>query len=229
MLFVTATDTGVGKTTFAAALARTLRAKGRAVGVLKPFESGCEPRPDGSLWPRDAATLKAAAGAPEPLEALCPHRYALPLAPGIAASRLGEDPGLGTAVAAFERLRTRYEHVVVEGAGGLLVPLTPRHSVADLAAELALPLVVVARVGLGTLNHSLLTVEAARRRGLEVRALVLNDSPDHPPGPDPSREDNAAALGRLTGLPVLGPLPRVDRPDAIDPWVARWHGVLGLA
>ncbi len=220
MIFVTGTDTGVGKTAVACALARALRARGANVGVMKPFESGCTRGEDGRLVPADALALKAAAGVADPLEEICPHRYALPLAPGIAAARLGEDPGLETVVRRFQGLAERHPTMIVEGAGGFLVPLTPTHLASDLVLRLRLPLLVVARAGLGTLNHSLLTVEAARARGLTVRAIVLNDSPDHPDVPDPSREDNADHLARLAGVPVVGPLPRVDRPEALEAHIA---------
>lgn len=215
-VLVTATDTGVGKTTVAAAMVRRLREGGVDVAVLKPFESGCARGPDGSLVPADATILRDAAGGAAPLEAVCLERFEAPVAPGIAAAREGREVTLEGALAAFAALAARHEVVVVEGAGGLLVPLTPDDDVADLAVRLALPLLVVARAGLGTLNHSRLTVESARARSLEVRAIVLNAGPEAVgPDADPSIADNAEVLARLTGVPVLGPLPHLDG-DAPD-------------
>jgi dethiobiotin synthetase len=213
-ILVTATDTEVGKTTVACALVRRLRGRGVRVGVLKPFESGCAEAPDGQLVPADAVKLKAAAGDAQPLETVCLHRFRLPLAPGIAARREGRQVTLAPTLAAFEVLARSHQVVVVEGAGGLLVPLTPGEDVADLAVALGLPLVVVARARLGTLNHTRLTVEAARARGLEIAAVVLNAGPDPVgPGDDPSITDNGEVLRRLTGLPILGPLPHLAGGD----------------
>ncbi len=225
-LLVTATDTEVGKTTVACALVRRLVARGVDVGVLKPFESGCAEAPDGTLLPADALKLKAAAGDTQPLDTVCLHRFRLPLAPGIAAAREGRTLTLAPTLAAYAELARRHPVVVVEAAGGLLVPLTAEHDVADLAVALCLPLLVVARARLGTLNHSRLTVEACRARGLSVAAIVLNAGPDPVgPGDDPSILDNAEILARLTGLSVLGPLPHLegDAPDLsahVDPLLA---------
>jgi dethiobiotin synthetase len=214
-ILVTATDTGVGKTVVACALLRLARARGRSVAGFKPFESGCTPGPDGSLVPADAVALRTAAAMDEPLDAVCLHRFAEPLAPGIAAARAGASPDLAPAVAAYAQLERAHDLVVVEGAGGLLVPLTPRHDVADLGKALALPLVIVARAGLGTLNHSLLTVEAARRRGLRVLAVVLCHGAAAVVD-DPSVTDNAGVIARHGGVPVLGPVPPAG-PGSADP------------
>lgn len=209
-LFVTATDTGVGKTTVACALARALRLRGVAVGVMKPFESGCARGRDGALLPADALALVAAAGVDDRLEEVCPFRYEAPLAPGIAAARLGETPDLPSVDSALAGLAARHEFMLVEGAGGLLVPLAPDLDVAGLAQRFALPLLIVARAGLGTINHTLLTLEAARRRGLQVRAVILVAESAHL---DPSIADNGEVIARLGAVEVLGPLPRIEGSD----------------
>lgn len=196
--FVTATDTGVGKTEVACALLRAARGAGIDAVGMKPAQSGLVP---GEL--SDAERLHEASGGVEPLAAICPYTLAAPLAPAVAARLEGRTIELPRILEAARSLAVRHGAIVVEGAGGLLVPLTDRESYADLAVALGLPLVVVARAGLGTLNHTLLTVEAARRRGLSIAAVVLNRTA---PTDDPSVPHNAAEIARLTGLAVVGPL-----------------------
>jgi len=206
-VFVVGTDTGVGKTAVGAGLVRALRAEGQDVGVMKPAETGCAEGPTGELLPADALRLSAAAGEPDPLELICPWRYAEPLAPGIAAQRLGETPRLGALIERFETLAQRHDFMLVEGAGGLLVPFTPTQLLPDLIAALGLPVLIVARASLGTLNHTLLTLEGARARGLSVAGVVLNTLSGT--DLDPSIQDNAEVLRSHSGLPVFGPLPSV--------------------
>lgn len=195
-LFVTGTDTGVGKTTVACRLARALRARGLDVGVMKPVETGCGPE----LVPADALLLREAAGSPDPLEAICPCRYVEPLAPAVAARLAGAvAPDLDQMATLARELAARHEVLLIEGAGGALVPLDERHMVADLIRRLDVPALIVARAGLGTLNHTLLTVEALRSRGNAIAGIVLNAF-----GPeDPSMDTNPEELVRLTGLPVF--------------------------
>jgi len=168
-VFVTGTDTGCGKTAVGCALARSLRAAGKRVRVLKPIETGCA---DGV--PADALALAAAAGDGAPLERLCPYRFALPVAPEVAARAEGVAIDPARIEAAFSRAREDADLVIVEGAGGLLVPITPALDMAGLARQLGLPLVVAARAALGTINHTLLTLEAARARGLRVLGVVVS-------------------------------------------------------
>jgi dethiobiotin synthetase len=200
-LFVTGTDTGVGKTEVACAIVAAARAAGLDAVGMKPAQSGVEPG-----VPSDAERLRAAAGDVEPLEAVCPYTFAAPLAPGVAARLEGRPVSLGTIVDAARALAARHAAVVVEGAGGLLVPLGERETFADLAAALALPVLVVARAGLGTVNHTALTCEALARRGLAVAGVVLNRATA---ADDPSVPYNAAEIERLARVPVLATLPHV--------------------
>jgi len=190
--FVTGTDTGVGKTVVSQALIRGLRGGGVDVGAMKPIETGV-----GAAGPLDAIALAEAAGQPDPLEDVCPLRFALPAAPTVAAAAEGRDIDLGSIDRAFERLARRHEFVVVEGAGGLLAPAGEATSMADLAGRLRLPVLIVARAALGTINHTLLTVEAALHRGLEVVGVVVS----HADGA--LSEADRANLGALRG--ELGP------------------------
>src|SRR5262249_43739979 len=149
---------------------------------FKPYESGCSHL----SRPADALELRAAARSSDPLDQVCVHRFRAPLAPGVAAARMGRGPDVRPAPAAYRRLRPRPP--VAEGAGGLLVPLDPRRDVVDLVETLGLPVVLVARAGLGTLNHTGLSLRLLASRRIPVLAVVLSRSS---PGPDPSVEDNA--------------------------------------
>jgi dethiobiotin synthetase len=215
-LFVTATDTEVGKTAVAAGLAAILRRRGRDVGVMKPVASGCEEIERGDDGPdtraagaalvaADAVCLARAAGVDDPHERICPVRLRDPLSPNVAAEREGRTVDLGAVRAAFDELSRRHDCLIVEGIGGIMVPLVADFLVADLAAELGAPLLIVARAGLGTINHTLLTLHLARSRGLDVLGVLLNASTDRPFGL--AEQTNPAAIGALSGgVPVLGPL-----------------------
>ena len=203
-LFITATDTEVGKTVVTAALATVLREKGRDVGVMKPVASGCVRRREG-LVSEDAEFLSKAAEAPEPLEEISPLRLEEPLAPTVAAARAGIELDLEPMWQAWRRLRDAHQVMLVEGIGGLLCPVTPDASVADLAKAFGLPLLVVARSGLGAINHTALTVEAAWARGLKVSGIVVNRY--HHDSPDLAEMTNPDEIQRVTGVPVLGLIP----------------------
>jgi dethiobiotin synthetase len=200
-LFVTGTDTAVGKTEVACALLAGARAGGLDAIGMKPAQSGVVPGEAS-----DAERLRAACGAVEPLEAICPHSFAAPLAPAVAARAEGRTISFAALVQAARALAARHAAIVVEGAGGLLVPLTEGETYADLAVALGLPVLVVARAGLGTVNHTALTVEALRRRGLAVLAIVLNRTAAED---DPSVPHNAAEIARLTGIAPAATLPFV--------------------
>ena len=192
---VTGTDTGVGKTVVAAALILALREAGvRALG-FKPVESGL-----GEGEPADSEVLRAASGVDEPL-ARPLLRLPEPLAPAVAAERAGEALDPGAVEERVRALRACADGVVVEGAGGLLVPLAWGYTALDLAERMGLLAVVVARTGLGTINHTLLTVEALRRRRVGVHAVVLNG---RGAPPDLAESTNPDALERLLpGVPLV--------------------------
>jgi dethiobiotin synthetase len=202
-VFVTATDTGVGKTQVASALLSLLADAGLSPAPFKPYESGCSRL----SRPADALELRAAARSTDPLDRVCVHRFRAPLAPGVAAARLGRVPDLRAVLAAYRSFGDR--PLVAEGAGGLLVPLDPRRDMVDLVEALALPVVLVARAGLGTLNHTGLCLQLLATRSIPVRAVVLSCGS---PARDPSIEDNAAWLSRRHGVPVLGPVPYIADP-----------------
>jgi dethiobiotin synthetase len=217
-LFVVGTDTEVGKTFVAAAIARSLSERGRRVGVLKPVATGATRL--GDRWhSEDAELLMEAIGGGVPRERVAPIVYEEPLAPSVAARRIGvplDQAEVEQGVReALEWWRSRAEIMVVEGIGGLLCPLAEGTTVADLAVSLDYPLVIVARRGLGTLNHTLLTVEAARRRGLRIAGIILNGA--HPPADPIAESTNAEELARrLDGITVLAELEHGVSPRALS-------------
>lgn len=200
--FVTGTDTGVGKTVVACALVETLRRAGRDVGVMKPIETGV-----GSDGPLDARALREAADVDDPLERICPIQLALPAAPNVAAAHEGRSLSLAPVRSALAALRRRHETLVVEGAGGLLVPILKGFDMAELADELGLPLVVAARASLGTINHTLLTLEAIERRGLPLAGVVVSHATGVLSEADAA---NLAHLKRELGDRLLGEIPPLE-------------------
>jgi len=197
--FITATDTGAGKTFVASSIARALRLKGVDIGVMKPVESGC-PVVDGMLVPADAMTLKEASGSADPIDEICPYRFSQALSPHLAARFFGVEIDFEVILNEYRKLSLKHSIMLVEGAGGLLAPLTDRLTMAELAAELDLPLIIVAPSKLGVINHTLMTVEAAQRRGLRIAAVVVNEICEFP---DDSSAYNPSEISRITGLPVF--------------------------
>jgi dethiobiotin synthetase len=203
-LFVTGTGTEVGKTVVAAAIARTLRAAGAAVAVFKPAVTGLADagEPDHTL-------LRRAARSPQSDDEVAPYRYGPPASPHFAAELAGERIDPCTLLEAALAAEESADVVVCEGVGGLMVPLCPGYLVRDLVRELALPLVVAAPPELGTINHTLLTLEAARSAGLDVAAVVLTP---WPADPDPIQTSNRRTLEALGGAEVRL-LPRLELSD----------------
>ena len=219
-LFVTGTDTGVGKTVVTAALARALKSRGIDVGVMKPVATGCLSQ-NGTLLSGDAQRLLEAAQTDDPLELVSPHRFAPPVAPWVARglSRRQTDGGQakGRVPFSFDRIErayqvliSRHEILLVEGIGGLLVPLDERHTVADLIRHLQLPVLIVARASLGTINHTLLTLEAARAAGLQVLGIVLNGRSAKG---TVAERTNPRVIRSLSGVPIFGVIPAVRNPS----------------
>jgi dethiobiotin synthetase len=214
-LFVTGTDTGVGKTVICGAIANWFSRRGYAVGALKPLATGCVRRREG-------------------LDLICPVRLVEPLAPAVAAERAGEPidwEAVGRSIALMSR---EAEVMVVEGVGGVMVPLDAQHTVLDLAEVLGWPAVVVARAALGTINHTLLTVHALRSRGIPVAGVVINQYP--PDRTSVAEETSPRAIERWGRVPVLCIVPQetgVLRPQltpdihaAVDP--VDWAALAGM-
>jgi dethiobiotin synthetase len=216
-LFVTGTDTGVGKTRVTCWIARQLRAVGIRAGVCKPAATGAERVGQRWIWP-DIQALRAVCPIDVSEEWIGPYCWRLPLAPPVADSfeppLVGlPAPDLDDFVKALDRWAGNCDVLLVEGTGGLLCPLTRASTIADLAARWGRPVLVVARLGLGTLNHTLLTLEAAERRSLPVCGVLMNASDSTPI--DLAGQTNPDALRRFTPLPVWGPVPFHDDPATI--------------
>lgn len=204
-LFIAGTDTGVGKTQAACLIVRELREQGIAVAAYKPACSGAEVDADGRVFWSDLDRLAAALGLPTADDRVCRQRFLAPLAPPLAAAEEQRtvdvnaiDDGLLAACAAAEV-------VVVEGAGGWLCPFTTETTFADWVARWQMPVLVVARPGLGTINHTLLTLAAIRLQGLSPVGFLFNHTTSDLP--DPSALTNAAEISRRSGVPYLGEIP----------------------
>ncbi len=198
-IFVTGTDTGVGKTVVSAALAWSLKQSGKRVSVMKPVQTGTD-----LVGLMDIEFIQRAIELDYPLDDVCPYRFPHPLAPLTAANIAGKRIDLDVIKSCFHKLSTAHDTVIVEGAGGLLVPITDGYLMSDLAFDLGLSVILVARPGLGTLNHTLLTLESARVRGLKVMGIIINQFPAKPGF---AERTNPELILRMTGVPILGVIP----------------------
>ncbi len=199
--FVTGTDTGVGKTVSACALVRGLRSRGVEVGVFKPIETGV-----GREGPLDAIALRQAAEVDDDLSDICPLQFSLPAAPNVAAEHEGRKVDLRALEQAYARIRARHEFVIVEGAGGLLVPLNDEFDMADLAREFELPLLLVTRTALGTINHTLLSIHEIESRTQALAGVILS----HATGElSPADDANLSHLRRVLGSRIVGEVPHL--------------------
>jgi dethiobiotin synthetase len=197
-IFITGTDTGVGKTYVTATLLVELRSRGVHAAAFKPIACGTGGRHDAEIY---AEIMDHE----QPLNAINPVYLRHPLAPSVAARLEHKPVDLRQVFRSYQRLAAHYEVVLVEGAGGLMVPIRNNYFVGDLARALRLPLIVVARLGLGTINHSLLTVRQARAMGLKVQGIILNDTIGGRRGL--AERTNIKIVPELCGRPLLGVVP----------------------
>lgn len=209
-IFITGTDTGVGKTVVTAVLARLLHSKGLKVGVMKPVTSGCAVE-GGKFVSEDAELLKWAAGTTALDSDVAPYLLREPLAPSVAAAIDGTHICPGTIHEAYRRIAAAHDFTLVEGAGGLMVPLSENKLVSDLIRYLDLPAIVVARPNLGTVNHTLLTCFYARQLGIEVKGIIINNFPEDP---GPAEEYAAGMIEERSGVPVIGIFPHIAAANA---------------
>ncbi len=222
-LFVTGTDTGVGKTHIAANLAHLINRRGWVVRPRKPVESGCLSC-QGELIPADAATLQIAADSDEHLTQICPYRYESALSPERAATLAGQNLTLENIVTVCREGVAETDFLLVEGAGGFYSPLASRVLNADLAVALSLPVLLVVTDRLGAINQTLLAVEAIKNRGLTIAAVILNQViPDIDP-----HMDNAVELSRWLSEPVLKASYGVSVADESD-WILPCSSLIFLA
>jgi len=210
-IFITGTDTGVGKTFVATGLLKVLRGLGHDVCPMKPLETGCGFK-KGELVPEDTLKLIKAAQVNEPLDLINPYRFRRPLAPAVAAEAEGRIISRKRIISSYRKLSNRHDLIIVEGAGGIMVPVQRKYLIIDLVKELNLPMLIIARPGLGTLNHTLLTLEAAKNRGIEIAGVIITCSSKIKY--DASVQTNPEVIERLGGIPVLGIVPYFLNNDA---------------
>jgi len=204
-IFITGTDTGVGKTVVAAALALHFKRQGIHVGVMKPIETGVS---EARIGQSDAAKLQTLVESEDALGAICPFQFALPLAPLAAAQTERRGISLRVIQQVYRLLSSRYECMVVEGVGGVYVPVAPKADIMDLIIRLKLPVVIVGKAALGGINHALLTIEALRRRKIRIAAIILNQTQPARSKLDRLQERTTVEiLRKQAGVPVIGPLP----------------------
>lgn len=201
-IFVTGTDTEVGKTYVSCAIIKQLKEKGANVGVMKPIASGSR---------QDSVFLKKAAGVNDPIDIINPIFFEKPLAPWVAAKLTGKRINLGKVWDAYKVLKKKYEFLIIEGAGGLLVPVTEKTYIIDIAKQFNFPIVIVSRPNLGTINHTLLTVNYARHYGLKVEGFVVNYAKPYKKGL--ALETNPDVISQLGKAKLLGIVPYSKRGD----------------
>lgn len=214
-IFVTGTDTSVGKTHVTCLLARCLRERGIRVGIYKPVCSGAEvtsDSPKGVFWP-DVAQLSVALDNQFPAEWICPQQFIAPLAPPVAAAREGRAVDAGQLRRGVDIWRDNVDLLLIEGAGGWRAPVTDSETVAELATDLGFPVLLVSANRLGMVSHTLLTIESIQSRGLTLCGVVVNPVQSDE---DESRETNPQLLGSFTDVPVFGPLTWMP-----DPWLVQ--------
>ena len=208
-IFITGTDTGVGKSIAAATLARLLHERGMNVGVMKPVTSGCREK-NGRLVSEDAELLAWGAGLDRVDADVAPYLLREPIAPAEAAGREGVRIDFQHIGEAFARLISRHDFVIVEGAGGLMVPLAGGLLIANLVNHLSLPLLVIARPNLGTVNQTLLTCFAARQLGIAVSGVIINNYPEQP---GIAEQSAPHLIASLAGAPLLAIFPHLEGDD----------------
>lgn len=221
-VFVTGTDTGVGKSVLAAAICAALADRGERVAAFKPAVTGLDEDP--SEFGHDHELLASVANAGQAPEDVAPYRFGPPVSPHLAAEWAGVEIDPARLLAVARAAATASDALVVEGVGGLMVPLSRSFLVRDLAAELCLPVVIAARTGLGTISHTLLTVEAARTAGLTVAGVVMTPWQDNP---EPIEVSNRETVARLAGvivstLPASSPVRLSDAGERLPvrDWIA---------
>ena len=212
-VFITGTDTGIGKTVVAASLLVAARARGINAAPMKPVQTGCTRRGRQLLAPDLEFCLSATDLNPGPKErhSMCPYRYITASSPHLAAAVAGAHIQKETIRAHFRKIRAKYEDIFVEGAGGVLVPIDNRNTMLDLMKMLKLPVILVARAGLGTINHTLLSIAELRRARLKIAGVVIVQSSPGKAGC--IEQDNARTIEKLGRVPVLARLPWMKRPD----------------
>lgn len=205
--FISGTDTGVGKTVVTACLLALYHKRRVDLGIMKPMETGIDPECS-SEANSDAKFLLAISGNQDALEEVCPIRLQPPAAPLQAARMTGQTIAIDSILENFRKLQTRHDQILVEGVGGLMVPLKPDYFITDLIRDMDLPLIIVSRLTLGTLNHTLLTLKMAQSTGIKIAGVILNRSDNNPL--NDVEKGQANLIHELSGVPVIGECPFIN-------------------
>ncbi len=205
--FITGTDTGIGKTVVTACLTALFKSQDMDVGVMKPIETGVDPVCSSSAN-SDAKFLMESSSSTDTEEEVCPYRFKTPASPYQAAQIAGTQIQPSTILEKFKVLQSRHSMMMVEGIGGLLVPITYKYSVADLALKIGLPLIIVSRFRVGTLNHTLLTINAAQQYGLKIKGIILNQLEDGVLNDVEIKQGEL--IEEFSGIPILGTFPYLE-------------------
>jgi len=205
-VFIIGTDTDVGKTVIAAGLALAARERKLRVGVMKPVSTGCFVQ-EGQLFSQDTLFLLEASGSQESEQAN-PIRFRNPLAPLAAAREEARPMDTSQILRHYEDLKESFEFMIVEGIGGLMVPFTEDYFVYDMVKQFDLPVIIVSRTTLGTINHTMLTIEVAKARGLNIKGIIFNDFNEAEMSLD--ERTSPRIISDLSGVPILGMVPHVE-------------------
>jgi dethiobiotin synthetase len=205
-IFITGTDTDVGKTIVSAGLALVLRERGIKVGIMKPVATGCYGPEERLISPDAAFLMEAAQNEFPPLHS--PSRFRNPLSPNVAAMLEKKEVDVERILKSYQKLQKHYDFLIVEGIGGIMVPLRKDYYVANLIRDMKLPIVVVSHAGLGAINHTLLTVDAAMIRGIEIKGVIFNRASIM--NYSLAEMTNPKVIHDLSGVPVLGSLPEIE-------------------
>lgn len=200
-IFITGTDTGVGKTFVAVGLINALKEKGFNVCPMKPVETGCRTK-KGKLIPKDTMSLIKASGIKEAIDVINPYRFKHPLAPSIAAELEKKSIKKEKIFSAYNYLSKKYDITIIEGAGGIMAPLYKKYLFLDFISDINLPIIIVSRPGLGTINHTLLTIEIAKSKGIKILGIIINYATKTKTGI--AEKTNPEIIKRLGGAPVVG-------------------------
>jgi dethiobiotin synthetase len=208
-IFITGTDTGVGKTFVAVGLLKAFKKMGFNICPMKPVETGCRIK-GGKPIPQDTINLINASGINEPVDVINPYRLRHPLAPSVAAGLEGVSIRKRKILTAYNYLLNKYNITIVEGAGGIMVPVYKKYLVLDLIKDLNIPLIIVSRPSLGTINHTLLTIEIAKSKGINILGVIINYAVKTKTGL--AEKTNPVIIEKLGGIPVLGIVPHSINP-----------------
>ena len=202
--FITGTDTNVGKTVITACLLTLYRKHGVDAGVMKPIETGVDQNCS-SESNSDAKFLLTVSGNKDPLEEVCPIRLKPATSPLQATRITDQTVDINLILENFEKLQAKHDHMLVEGIGGLLVPLTESYLVSNLIRDMNLPVIIVSRVSLGTINHTLLTVKVAQETGINIAGVIFNHPEDR--APNDIELEQASIIQKFSNVPILGECP----------------------